>query len=90
MRIQGVVFGEGFGGEMVDVGAERPVVDRRGGLRDLPHGMVERVGWRVRSGLLHIQRWRGVQVIDRCVEEGIVAGGWRIWSVPSGRIEVVV
>ena len=41
MRIQGVVFWEGVGGELIDVGAERPVVERRGGLWDLPQGMVE-------------------------------------------------
>lgn len=41
MRIQGVVFWERFGGEVIDAGAESPVVKRSGELGGLPQGMVE-------------------------------------------------
>lgn len=41
MRIEGVVFGESVGGGLVDPGAERAVVERRSGSRDLPEGVVE-------------------------------------------------
>lgn len=85
MRIQGVVFWEWFGGVVIDAGAERPIVERGGELGSLPQGMVERVDW-----LLHIQGGWRVQVINRGVEEGIVSGGWRVRSVTSCRIKVVV
>lgn len=83
MRIQGIVFVKWVDGEVIDMGATSPLLERRGGSEGLPHGLIGRVGWRMREGMLRFQCRRRVQVVDGGGEEGIVSGGWRVRSATT-------
>lgn len=75
---------------MMDVGAPGPVFKQGRHLVRQPEGLVEGVGGGMRKGVFRIQRWRGVQMVGRGVEEGIVSCGGRVGSVTTEGIEVVV